>query len=1138
MLRLPRALVRLSAFRQQTAKRMHIDELRAFFSRITVLDYQRHFDSETIKKGQRLQRALSVELTQVSDSNDAHAKVLSSNGLRWYDVEVQFLPNKKLVTLCSCPMEFDCKHCAAVVLELSLLQALAQADPNCLEAFSSMGKIGQRVMEAGLLKSPPIVISQPPKPNQAVANRNWLACENWLRTLPDATGEPAVHKPDPKDRHAVLFSLYGGALFADLVRQRIKKDGDFGKPYLVQPYRFFELEPDFQPAAMCLSAIRAGAPYNRQAELNRQAGEKFMAVASGLPWLFGPDATPMQAGAPRLVEVLWQRDAQDHWNLRIETHVAHEQLFATIERVWYIDEVEGVMGPITGMNASQWLAIRTAPPVHQDNRERLAAKLGQLKLPLPTLSARPQRQAIAPSGAVLRVEPHKRPRKSPCFFGKLLFLYDGTEIDEDAPSIVVAQKGDHDLRITRDPAAESEIQNRVRACGLKLVNQCGGLFLDFAWNALEKAYCADAAKPDDPLAWLALSPALQRAGIALDMDPTLGQMRSDPSQYFVEANETEDGGNAWFDVDLGIEIDGQRVSLVPILAQALVQKRFSLTPAADEPEYASLFIRLSDTEGVHCSLAKLRDLLRPIAEWLSESEFRVPKLRAAMLGEIDESQYQVRASATLRALAQACKTAHQRAPTLPPAALQAQLRPYQQQGLDWLGFLGEQQLGGILADDMGLGKTVQVVAHLLAEREAGRLRGPTLVVMPTSLIPNWRAELQRFAPTLSVLVWHGLGREQLTPQLAQTDVLLTTYTLLHLDIDRLRSMRFDLVIFDEAQAIKNPKAKAAAAARQLNTQRRLVMTGTPLENHLGELWAQVDLVLPGLLGPSKSFTALFRNPIEKHGDRDRHAELERRLRPFLLRRKKSDVLKDLPPKTEILRKVGLEGGQRELYESLRVSLNEKVQKSLSELGLARSSIVILDALLKLRQVCCDPRLVKLPSASKVQHSAKLDMLFEMLSELVDEGRRILLFSQFTQMLDLIEPRLLEAGTRFVRLDGSTRDRQTPVEQFQAGDVPVFLISLKAGGSGLNLTAADTVIHYDPWWNPAVENQATDRAHRIGQAQNVFVYRLVCEDTVEEKIISLGAKKADLAKAILDGGSSTELRFDEEAVRYLFGADSP
>ncbi|MBD5656984.1 MAG: DEAD/DEAH box helicase, partial [Candidatus Eremiobacteraeota bacterium] len=331
---------------------------------------------------------------------------------------------------------------------------------------------------------------------------------------------------------------------------------------------------------------------------------------------------------------------------------------------------------------------------------------------------------------------------------------------------------------------------------------------------------------------------------------------------------------------------------------------------------------------------------------------------------------------------------------------------------------------------------------------------------------------------------------------------------------------------------KNPQSKAAQIAMRLRSAHRLCLTGTPVENHLGDLWSLFSIALPGALGDRRQFARLFRGPIEKKGDAVRASLLAERIRPFLLRRTKEAVATELPEKTEIVQRVELVGAQRDLYETIRVTMQRRVRDEIEQRGLARSQIVILDALLKLRQVCCDPRLLPV-GLRKTAESVKFDFLFEMLPQLVEDGRRVLLFSQFTSMLDLIAPALNARDIPFVVLTGKTMDRASVVKRFQSGEVPVFLISLKAGGTGLNLTAADTVIHYDPWWNPAVERQATDRAHRIGQTQHVFVYKLIGAGTVEEKIVELQTRKAALAAAIFSEKGAAGARFSVEDVERLF-----
>jgi SNF2 family DNA or RNA helicase len=399
------------------------------------------------------------------------------------------------------------------------------------------------------------------------------------------------------------------------------------------------------------------------------------------------------------------------------------------------------------------------------------------------------------------------------------------------------------------------------------------------------------------------------------------------------------------------------------------------------------------------------------------------------------------------------------------------------------------------------------------------------------LVPNWLAEIERFAPALRVLTLHGPNRERQHHRIEHSDLVITTYALLSRD-EIFLERDWNVVILDEAQAIKNPHAKVARTASKLRGAQRLCLTGTPMENHLGELWSLFNFVMPHALYDQRTFARLFRTPIEKLNSADRRDMLARRIRPFVLRRTKAGVALQLPEKIEIVERVELAEDQRDLYESVRVAVHEEVRREIERLGLARSRIAVLDALLKLRQACCDPRLVKLPSAARVRSSAKLEWLIETLQQLVEEGRHALVFSQFTSMIDLVKPELDRAGIPFVELVGSTEDRATPVRRFQSGEVPVFLISLRAGGTGLNLTAADTVILYDPWWNPAVEQQATDRAHRIGQDKTVFVYKVVAAGTVEEKILQLQARKAEIAGALFEAADAATLDLRPDDIEEL------
>jgi superfamily II DNA or RNA helicase len=468
-----------------------------------------------------------------------------------------------------------------------------------------------------------------------------------------------------------------------------------------------------------------------------------------------------------------------------------------------------------------------------------------------------------------------------------------------------------------------------------------------------------------------------------------------------------------------------------------------------------------------------------------------------------------------------------------PPGLKAELRPYQKRGLDWLCFLHRYGLSGVLADDMGLGKTVQALSLLLRlKKDEGR--APSLVVAPTSVLPNWEREAARFAPSLKVLMYDGPDREARRDAILSADLVLTSYAILRRDVAPLQKLPFRYVILDEAQHIKNPGSQGAKAARALPCERRLALTGTPLENRLSELWSLFDFLMPGFLGTEVQFRNRYARPIEMDGNAGVRDRLKRRVHPFMLRRLKDEVARELPPRTDAVVPVELSAGQQVLYREMLATAKSRVSSIIASVGFKRAHVSILSELLRLRQVCCDPRLLKLPPGTRLPPSAKLEAFGELVRDLVGEGHRALIFSQFTEMLGHLTRWAEEEGLRFEYLDGQTKDRQERIDRFQTKDgAPLFFISLKAGGTGLNLTAADYIIHFDPWWNPAVEQQAIDRAHRIGQTKPVFSYKLIAKGTVEEKILSLQQRKKGLAAGILASDDEVGKVLTEKDVRELF-----
>jgi superfamily II DNA or RNA helicase len=590
------------------------------------------------------------------------------------------------------------------------------------------------------------------------------------------------------------------------------------------------------------------------------------------------------------------------------------------------------------------------------------------------------------------------------------------------------------------------------------------------------------------------------------------------------ANARVSSGVDWLSLRLNFESEGIAVTQEE-LARCLAEGR--------------KYVRLADGTFARLDPQKVREVLLRQAEILATGGGNGGRLPLSQAGRIEDLLAQVGRSGVsgeTREIFKKLKEIDEIKGARKPRNLRAQLRPYQEQGFQWLWFLHEIGTGGVLADDMGLGKTVQTLALLLAvKNEDSKIEGKrkpfkALIVAPTSVVTNWLREMDKFAPSLRHALWHGAERKERQDELEDADVVVTSYALLRRDEELLKEIPWRYVIVDEAQQIKNPFSATARAAKRLKTDRRLALTGTPIENRLSEIWSIFDFVSPGLLGPLDKFEERYSRPIDA-GDKTAAERLRVTIHPFILRRTKSEVARDLPEKIEQDQFCELIGEQGALYAAVLKEVRAQVMGEVERIGVARSQIQILAGLTRLRQAACDPRLLGLPREFGDEDSGKLVALRELIQTSIAGGHKVLVFSQFVTMLQIIKRAMNEDHVAFAYLDGSTKDRQAVVEQFQSDDgPPVFLISLKAGGSGLNLTAADTVIHFDPWWNPAVEDQATDRAHRIGQTKVVTTYRLVAKGTIEEKIIELGEKKRELVGAVLSedvGGAKKLTKSDLE-----------
>jgi len=624
-------------------------------------------------------------------------------------------------------------------------------------------------------------------------------------------------------------------------------------------------------------------------------------------------------------------------------------------------------------------------------------------------------------------------------------------------------------------------------------------------------------------AFLEAQDALEKEGFEIIKTPNFKLNFSNVTKVDVKVEQT----SHWFDVGMHIMFENEKLPLLPILSQLL-------SKGIDLKKSEEVYFNLEDETYITLPSKLLEPILKTFYELLDKPNsegFKLQRYEANVMENFKSDFFDVHDSSELKKIGQEIRKKEKI--ETHAKGLKAELRAYQKEGVAWMQFLRKYGFGGILADDMGLGKTVQTLAHLLIEKESGRLDRPTLIVAPTSLLGNWKSEIEKFTPSLSVALYYGPNRKDISIDINKYDLIITTYTLVNLDSEKLKKQKFYYLILDEAQKIKNARSESAKAIKELNAQYFLALSGTPMENHLGELHSIFDTVMPGFLGSLSSFKTLYQTPIEKNHCPQTQKRLNKRIKPFMLRRTKDLVAKELPPKTEMVRSVAFEGEQARLYETIRVSMEKSVRETIKTMGIGASHISILAALLKLRQVCCDPRLLKIEEAQKIVESAKLKMLMELVEELKEEGRKILIFSQFTSMLEIIESKMIETKTSYSLLTGSTLKRQEQIDTFNSGQSEVFLISLKAGGVGLNLTTADTVIHYDPWWNPAAQDQATDRAYRIGQDKPVFVYKLIVENSVEEKIVKMQEDKKALANAIYEGKEQGFSKMNEKDLLELF-----
>jgi superfamily II DNA or RNA helicase len=1073
-------------------------------------------------------RVSKVEIENDLTHIRANVRGSGSNNYR-VDIELEFTGDRlsELDGDCSCPVGFNCKHVASTLLEA--------------------------------------VSGQPPTADWTVAARQSnpmprplpYAVTEWLNQI----GIPSRSDDYPPDiNQRLLYCFYPASegphtpsLKTSLRSVRMQKGGDLAASFTQPPA--VAVSPERAPRYYRASDIdivaelsAGSARYDYRAPPMSAKLQQRIVETGRAYWLEHSGREPLRWGEKREGRIEWRPAGKSG----VVPHlVVPGAVTLLAEPPVYIDEAANLIGPVE-LDLAPRLAwqLLSAPAIPQTHVAAVSRRLGDV---LPQqhhhlLPAKPEPvvQINENPTPILRLLLGERSRSGYDFYhrerarddrpiavARLSFRYGPIELS-NAPNADRAE-GFHDgqvHRITRRPGREKAVRRRL--------TEHGFLTAYTVFSGLDRRHVNDMSfkEPRDWFNFLG-PPAekLKAEGYEIHIDHDFPYRTALSTEDFDATFESS--GIDWFELAVGIEIDGKRHDLAPLVAALLATPGFTPDTIKGHAERGERFY-LPLTDGRHVSLAADRFLPLVLALHNLQlsglfddraAKIRLQRAEVLPLLGLENDKFVFSGADNLRRLADVLRASGSHDVALPDG-FRAVLRPYQAQGVAWLDLLRECGLGGVLADDMGLGKTVQVLALLALQKARGHLTRPALIVAPTSLMTNWFNEARKFAPNLRVLVLHGAGRKQHFASITEHDVVLTTYPLIARDREVLLSRDWHMAVLDEAQTVKNPDAATTRWLRDVKAQHRFCLTGTPMENHLGELWSIMSFANPGYLGDKAGFSRQWRTPIEKRADTARAAALARRVRPFMMRRTKAEVANELPPKSEIVESIVLEGSQRDLYDSIRLSMSEKVRKAIAQRGLAKSHIIVLEALLRMRQACCDPALLKLDDGVE-RPSAKLDRLMEMVLELLSEGRKIILFSQFTSMLEIVRKRFDAGRISYSVLTGETKDRARAVEGFQKGKSDVFLISLKAGGVGLNLTAADTVVIFDPWWNPAVEEQAIDRAHRIGQNKAVFVYRLVAAGTIEEKMDELKARKRALADGLFDQKGQIASVFTEDDVRALF-----
>lgn len=1080
------------------------------------------FPPSTFAKGQSYYFANAVQHIDLKRQDykiHIHAFV-SGSKKRPYNIEIELdIKNHTIISVCSCPLREDCKHVVATLLEAKKILKPQTAIPHPLE-----------------------------RPNTSSLTLAQL--ETWMSSLTE--NAPKTQKPS-EHRWAYVFECSHKKVEGlQLSLTKLLKTGGYGTPKPIKTpsttAQQAATEADWVLKGLLDAAAIASNSSQSNAFISHFSCKELshfnhmdQLLETGRCFLDHTHKLKLQKGPSRNLTFAWNFTSSGQYELLPKIEGLSKPLLLQTKSLWYIDENNYQVGALTSDLSQKILRqLLNAPTIPIEAASKISSMLTE-QCPNATYLVPPVYTEITkeiPPKPELKLFGAPAPsyyiyNEKILPFVELSFNYDGTSVKfNDLQPVIYKITNQTRLKIPRNLTTEKEFIARLQQTPLQRISD---LYTGYISSERTYQFGFPSSYTDQALEAIR---ELVKEGWSIHIEKNFPLQWIETIEDWHLQVDAQSDAQDWFNVQLGVQVNGETIDLLPLIKKCLSLDTLSLDQIEEIGQQKSFKIEIAHGKHVAIPGPRLQHILMILLEMHnSNKQGALHRTRSHTLLEwanaFSDKPLTWKGTEELKQLAEQLIAYSPTEKIAPPLGLNAQLRPYQLAGLSWLQFLRSNQCGGILADDMGLGKTIQTLAHLLIEKESGRMKGPSLIVAPTSLMGNWKAEAARFTPALNVLILQGLTRKILFEAIQESDLILTTYPLLARDEDALLKHSYYYLILDEAQTIKNTQTKATQIACSFQARHRLCLTGTPIENHLGELWSLFHFLSPGLLGTQKQFNRFFRTPIEKQSNITQQKKLQRRVSPFMLRRLKTEVATELPLKTEIIHQIPLSGEQSDLYESIRLSMHEKVKSVIQEKGLARSQIIILDALLKLRQACCDPRLVKLDTAKTVKTSHKLNFLMEMLTELVQEKRKVLLFSSFTSMLKLIEEQLVQRSINYVKLTGETQNRTELIQSFQEGEIPLFLLSLKAGGTGLNLTAADTVIHYDPWWNPAAEQQATDRAYRIGQQKPVFVYKLIAQNTIEDKILTLQQKKQALINQLYDAQESQNFSFSEEDLEELF-----